>query len=121
MGNRSSETVILRPVCFSLLCPQQACREGHTWHSSLRAAYTDGAAGLVIEVAKRQAFLLRTDHLICLGFMGEEFGTIDASSFCFGSLQATLPEAPEEFNVSCMHGDHTLMVGETSIRNHLGC
>jgi hypothetical protein len=27
MGNWSSETVILRPVCFSLLCPQQACRE----------------------------------------------------------------------------------------------
>ena len=29
--------------------------------------------------------------------MSEEFGAIDASSFCFGSLQATLPEAPEEF------------------------
>src|SRR5216683_2112564 len=49
--------------------------------------------------------------------MSEELGAIDTSSF--GSLQATLPEAPEEFNVSCMHGDHTLMVRETSIRNHL--
>jgi hypothetical protein len=48
--------------------------------------------------------------------MSEEFGTIDASSFCFGSLQATLPKAPEEFNVSW--GDHTLMVRETSIRDH---
>src|SRR5438105_3400311 len=51
--------------------------------------------------------------------MGEEFGAIDASTFCLGSLQATLPEAPEEFNISCMHGNHTLMVRETSIRNHL--
>src|SRR5207245_6494169 len=72
-----------------------------------------------IEVAKWQAFVLRTDHLIYLVIMGEEFGAIDASSFCFGSLQATLPEAPEEFNVSCMHGDHALMVRETSIRDHL--
>ena len=74
--------------------------------------YADGAAGLAIEVAKRQAFVLRTDHLICLVIMGEEFGAIDASSFCFGSLQATIPEAPEEFNVSFMDGDHTLLTNE---------
>jgi len=60
----------------------------------------------------------RSSDLSC--HHGEEFGAIDASSFSFGSLQATIPETPEEFNVSFMHGDHTLMVRETSIRNHLG-
>ena len=67
-----------------------------------------------------QAFVLRTDHLICLSIMSEEFSTIDASSFCFGPSQATLTEAPEKFNASLMHGDHALMVSEISIRNHLG-
>ncbi len=52
--------------------------------------------------------------------MSEEFGTIDASAFCFGPSQATLTEASEELNASLMHGDHALMVGEISIRNHLG-
>ena len=79
----------------------------------------DGAAGLVVEVLKPQAFVLRTDHLICLSIMREEFGTIDASSFCFRPSQATLTEAPEKFNASLMHGDHALMVSEISIRNHL--
>ena len=51
--------------------------------------------------------------------MSEEFGTIDASAFCFGPSQATLTEASEELNASLMHGDHALMVGEISIRNHL--
>lgn len=80
----------------------------------------DGAAGLVIEVLKPQAFVLRTDHLICLSVMSEEFGTIDASSFRFRPSQATLTEAPEKFNASLMHGDHALVVSEISIRNHLG-
>jgi len=79
----------------------------------------DGAAGLAVEVLKPQAFVLRTDHLICLGIMSEEFGAIDASSFCFRPSQATLTEAPEKFNASLMHGDHALMVSEISIRNHM--
>ena len=88
-----------------------------SWKSPNRNPERHQSPGLAIEVAKREASVLRTDHLIYLVIMGEEFGAIDASSFCFGSLQATLPEAPEEFNVSCMHGDHALMVRETSIRD----
>ncbi len=43
--------------------------------------HADGAAGLAVEVMKPQAFVLRTDHLICFGIMSEKFGAIDASSF----------------------------------------
>ena len=78
------------------------------------------AAGLAVEVLKPQPFVLRTDHLICLSIMCEEFGTIDASSFGFGPSQATLTEAAKKFDASLMHSDHTLMVSEISIGNHLG-
>jgi hypothetical protein len=81
--------------------------------------HTDRAARFLIEVLETEALVLWTDHLICGGIMGEEFGTISTATSGFGPSQAAFAKASEEFNASLVHGDHALMIREIPIREHL--
>ena len=67
-GTWSSETVILRPVCFNSLLPAAGLPRGtHVAFFFTSYVNADGAAGLMVKVLKSQSFVLRADHLICIG------------------------------------------------------